>query len=123
MAKKAVVENLKLAGTIPFHPGLTLDMLDKFLTLDMLDKFLKLGLPEGSSKDHPVTCPMTEALPEFDLPPYLLCVAEEDLVIDTEMEFYERMKQPTSHISSSAHKTPSPYLSQDPPLPHTADMG
>ena len=47
VAKKTVVENLKIAGGIPIHPGLTLDMLDKFLTLDMLDKFLKLGLPGG----------------------------------------------------------------------------
>ena len=89
MAKKAAVENLKLVGAILIHPGLTLDMLDKFLILDVLDKVLKLGLPEGSSK----------------------------------MEFYERMKQPPSHLSSSTHKTPSPYLSQDPPPSHTADMG
>lgn len=54
---------------------------------------LSLGLPEGSTKDHPITCPMGEDLQGYDLPPYLLCVAEDDLVIDTVMEFYEGMKK------------------------------
>lgn len=104
VAKKAAGENLhplKLAGAIPIHPGFLRSVRSKselenpqtpFLTLDMLDKFLNLGLPEGSTKDHPITCPMAEPLQELDLPPYLLCVAEQDLVIDTEMEFYEAMK-------------------------------
>ncbi|KAJ0837552.1 putative carboxylesterase [Helianthus annuus] len=59
----------------------------------MLDKFLNMGLPEGSTKDHPITCPMGEAVEEVDLPPYLLCVAEEDLMVATEMEFYDWMKK------------------------------
>ncbi|KAJ0837630.1 putative carboxylesterase [Helianthus annuus] len=63
------------------------------LTLDIMDKFLSMGLPEGSTKDGPITCPMGEELQGVELPPYLLCVAEEDLVIDTEMEFYEGMKK------------------------------
>ncbi|KAI3719612.1 hypothetical protein L6452_20514 [Arctium lappa] len=104
LAKKAAGENLhplKLAGAIPIHPGFLRSVRSKselenpqtpFLTLDMLDKFLKLGLPEGSTKDHPITCPMAEALAELELPPYLVCLAEEDLVIETEMEFYEAMK-------------------------------
>ncbi|KAI3498150.1 hypothetical protein L1887_33919 [Cichorium endivia] len=105
VAKKAARENLhplRLAGAIPIHPGFLRSMRSKselekpespFLTLDMLYKFLKLGLPEGSTRDHPITCPMGEALEGLDLPPYLFCVAEEDLVIDTEMEFYEEMKK------------------------------
>ncbi|KAI3764283.1 hypothetical protein L2E82_14290 [Cichorium intybus] len=104
VAKKAAQENLyplRLAGAIPIHPGFLRSVKSKselekpespFLTLDMLYKFLKLGLPKGSTRDHPITCPMGETLQGLDLPPYLLCVAEEDLVIDTEMEFYEQMK-------------------------------
>ncbi|KAF5761642.1 putative carboxylesterase [Helianthus annuus] len=105
VAKKAAEENLhpvRLAGAIPIHPGFVRSVRSKselekpqspMLTLDMLDKFLSMGLPEGSTKDGPITCPMGEELQGVELPPYLLCVAEEDLVIDTEMEFYEGMKK------------------------------
>ncbi|KAK9051370.1 hypothetical protein SSX86_027997 [Deinandra increscens subsp. villosa] len=105
VAKRAAVENLypvRLAGAIPIHPGFVRSVRSKselekpqspMLTLDMLDKFLKMGLPKGSTKDHPITCPMEETVNGLDLPPYLLCVAEDDLVIDTEMEFYEGMKK------------------------------
>ncbi|KAI3731819.1 hypothetical protein L1987_63009 [Smallanthus sonchifolius] len=104
VAKKVAGETLhplRLAGAIPIHPGFIRSVRSKselekpqspMLSLDMLDKFLKMGLPEGSTKDHPVTCPMGEGVQGLDLPPYLLCVAEEDLLIATEMEFYEWMK-------------------------------
>ncbi|XP_076913802.1 putative carboxylesterase 17 [Bidens hawaiensis] len=51
-----------------------------------------MALPKGSNKDHPITCPMNEMVAGLDLPPYLLCVAEDDLLFDREMEFYEGMK-------------------------------
>nr|XP_043624346.1 probable carboxylesterase 6 [Erigeron canadensis] len=106
VAKKAAIESqnlhpIRLAGAIPIHPGFVRSTRSKselekpqspMLTLDMLDKFLELALPKGSTKDHPITSPMGEPVSELDLPPYLFCVAEEDLVIDTEMEFYEGMK-------------------------------
>lgn len=94
---------LKVAGAIPIHPGFcraerSKSELEKpetpFLTLDMADKFLGLALPEGATKDHPITCPMGEAAPPIaglKLPPYLYCIAEEDMLTDTEMEFYEAM--------------------------------
>ncbi|XVF00167.1 hypothetical protein REPUB_Repub03eG0261900 [Reevesia pubescens] len=96
---------LRLAGAIPIHPGFVRAERSKseleqpespFLTLDMVDKFLALSLPLGSTKDHPITCPMGHAAPPIDglnLPPFLLCVAEKDLIRDTEMEFYEAMKK------------------------------
>ncbi|KAK1425305.1 hypothetical protein QVD17_20656 [Tagetes erecta] len=37
--------------------------------------------------------PDGEAVHDLDLPWYLLCVADDDLVIDTEMKFYEGMKK------------------------------
>ncbi|XP_051123433.1 probable carboxylesterase 17 [Andrographis paniculata] len=94
-----------VAGAIPIHPGFCRARRSKseleqpetpFLTLDMVDKFIALALPEGATKDHPITCPMGEAAPpmeELELPPYLFCVAEQDLIKDTEMEFYEMMKK------------------------------
>nr|XP_009770110.1 PREDICTED: probable carboxylesterase 17 [Nicotiana sylvestris] len=108
VAVRAGEENLsplRLAGAIPIHTGFVRSYRSKseleqeqtpFLTLDMVDKFLGLALPVGSNKDHPITCPMGEAAPaveELKLPPYLYCVAEKDLMKDTEMEFYEAMEK------------------------------
>ncbi|GFZ02653.1 hypothetical protein Acr_15g0012610 [Actinidia rufa] len=65
---------LRLAGAIPIHPGFVRSQRSKseleepespFLTLDMVDK----------------------------LPPMLFCVAEKDLIRDTEMEYYEAVKK------------------------------
>ncbi|CAN0843534.1 Probable carboxylesterase 17 [Linum grandiflorum] len=96
---------LKLAGAIPIHPGFVRSTRSRsemeqpespLLTLDMVDKFLGLALPVGSTKDHPITCPMGPGAPAMKgmkLPPYLMVVAEKDLVKDTEMEFYEAMKE------------------------------
>ncbi|KAK1382514.1 putative carboxylesterase 15 [Heracleum sosnowskyi] len=96
---------LRLAGGIPVHPGFVRATRSKseleqpqspFLTLDMLDRFLNFALPLGSTKDHPITCPMGDAAPPISslkMPPMMLCVAETDLIIDTEMEYYEAMKK------------------------------
>ncbi|CAN1121409.1 Probable carboxylesterase 17 [Linum perenne] len=96
---------LRLAGAIPIHPGFMRSTRSRsemeqpespLLTLDMVDKFMKLALPVGSTKDHPITCPMGKGAPAMEgmkLPPYLMVVAEKDLVKDTEMEFYEAMKE------------------------------
>lgn len=101
---------LRLAGGIPIHPGFVRSERSKseleqpqspFLTLDMLDKFLSFSLPKGCTKDHPITCPMGSAAPpleELNLPPFLLCLAETDLVIDTEMEYYQAMKKANKNV-------------------------
>lgn len=101
---------LKLAGGIPIHPGFVRAKRSKseleqpqspMLTLDMVDKFLGLALPVGSTKDHPITCPMGFGAPPLDglkLPPFLLCIAEKDLIIDTEMEYYEAMKNANKDV-------------------------
>jgi len=101
---------VRVAGAIPVHPGFVrsersrseLEMPQSpFLTLDMLDKFLELALPVGATKDHPITCPMGVAAPPLEglkLPPVLLCVAEMDLVRDTEMEYYEAMKKANKDV-------------------------
>lgn len=104
------LDPLRLVGGIPIHPGFlrssrSRSELEKpqssFLTLDMLDKFLDLALPLGSNKDHPITCPMGVNAPPLSglkLPPFLLCLAEDDLVIDTEMEYYEAMKKANKDV-------------------------
>ncbi|XP_004499770.1 strigolactones hydrolase CXE15-like [Cicer arietinum] len=115
-----------LAGAIPIHPGFVRSYRSKselempqspFLTLDMMDKFLRMALPIGSNKDHPITCPMGEAAPPLDglkLPPFLLCVAEKDLLNDTQMEFYEAMKKANKDVDLFVSKgmTHSFYLNK-----------
>ncbi|KAF3434227.1 hypothetical protein FNV43_RR25330 [Rhamnella rubrinervis] len=101
---------LRLAGGIPIHPGFVRSERSKseleqpqspFLTLDMVDKFLSLSLPVGCTKDHPITCPMGAAAPPLEdlkLPPFLLCIADKDLLLDTEMEYYESMKKAKKEV-------------------------
>lgn len=95
---------LKLAGSIPVHPGICRSTRSRselempqtpLLTLDMVDKLLGLALPIGSTKDHPIRCPMGPAAPPLSgvhVPPILYCVADKDLLIDTQMELYEALK-------------------------------
>ncbi|KAG6388559.1 hypothetical protein SASPL_149987 [Salvia splendens] len=101
VAVTAAAEGIPVAGAIPVHPGFCRSGRSRseienqetpFLTLDMMDKFLALALPEGATKDHPYTCPMGTAATLPELAPYLYCLAEEDLMWDTEIEFYEEMK-------------------------------
>jgi acetyl esterase/lipase len=117
---------IRLAGAIPIHPGFVRSERSRsetempqspFLTLDMLDKFLSLALPLGSNKDHPFTCPMGAGAPPPDslkLPPFLLCVAEKDLLWDTEMEYYEAMKKANKEVDLFVSKamTHSFYLNK-----------
>ncbi|KAK1325728.1 putative carboxylesterase 15 [Acorus calamus] len=99
------VSPLRIAGAIPIHPGFVRSTRSEsemktenespFLTLEMVDKLLGLAVPEGSTKDHPITCPMgPEAAPmeEVDLPPLMVVVAEKDLMKDTQMEYVEAVK-------------------------------
>uniref|UniRef100_A0A7C8ZQA6 Carboxylesterase n=2 Tax=Opuntia streptacantha TaxID=393608 RepID=A0A7C8ZQA6_OPUST len=125
-AGKTDLSPLKLAGSIPIHPGICrvtrsrseLEMPQTpFLTLDMVDKFLSLGLPIGSTKDGPITCPMGPNAPPLsglDLPPILYCVAEKDLLIDTNMEFYEALKKAGKDVELfvSHNMTHSFYLNK-----------
>ncbi|XP_054813738.1 probable carboxylesterase 15 [Prosopis cineraria] len=117
---------VRLAGGVPIHPGFVRSKrsrseLEKpqtpFLTVDMLDKFLSLALPAGSNKDHPITCPMGEGAPPMEglkLPPILLCVAEMDLIVDTEMEYYDAMKKANKEVELfvSSGMTHSFYLNK-----------
>lgn len=101
---------VRLAGAIPIQPGFVRAERSRseleqpetpFLNRAMVDKFLSLGLPEGATRDHPLTCPMGRAAPALEglrLPPVLFCVAEKDLVLDTEMEFYKAMKAANKEV-------------------------
>ncbi|KAA8517364.1 hypothetical protein F0562_017630 [Nyssa sinensis] len=97
-------EPVRLAGGVPIHAGFNRAKPSKsflelpespMLTREMVDKFMVLGLPLGSTKNHPVMCPMGPAAPPLvglKLPPMLVVVAEKDLLHDTELEYCETMK-------------------------------
>ncbi|XP_047983052.1 probable carboxylesterase 17 [Salvia hispanica] len=102
VAVRAGEEGIPVAGAIPVHPGFCRAGRSRsevenpetpFLTVEMIDGLLAMGLPEGATKDHPITCPMGAPLEGVELPPYLYCLAEQDLMWDTQMEFYEAMKR------------------------------
>lgn len=108
---------LRLAGGVPIHPGFTrsersqselkTEFETPFLTLKMVDTFLGLALPVGSTKDHPITCPMGPAAPplsKLKLPPFLMVVAERDLIQDTELEYLEEMKKAGKEIEVAYNK-------------------
>ncbi|XP_014504207.1 probable carboxylesterase 15 [Vigna radiata var. radiata] len=109
-AGKTQLKLISVAGGIPIHPGMmrstrSRSELEKpqspFLTLDMVDKFMSLALPLGSTKDHPIACPMGDSAPPLSglkLPPFLLCLAELDLIFDTEMEYYEAMRMANKDV-------------------------
>ncbi|CAK9180492.1 unnamed protein product [Ilex paraguariensis] len=96
---------VRLAGGVAIHPGFIRaeasqsfsDIPDSpMLTRDMVNKFIALALPLGSTKDHPITCPMGPLAPPLaglKLPPMLVVVAENDLLRDTELEYVEAMKK------------------------------
>ncbi|XP_062000366.1 carboxylesterase 15-like [Rosa rugosa] len=109
-AGKLDLSPAKLSGGILIHPGFVQSSRSRseleqpqspMLTLDMVDKFLSFALPVGSTKDHPVTCPMGSGAPPLEslqLPRFLVCVAERDIMVDTEMEYYEAMKKAGKNV-------------------------
>jgi acetyl esterase/lipase len=112
-AEKIDLNPLRLTRGIPIHPGFvrwrSKSELEQphspFLTLDMVDQFLGFALLAGCTKDHPITFSMGSSAPpleELNLPPLLLCIAENDLVIDTKMEYYEAMKKANKEVELSA---------------------
>ncbi|KAK4604417.1 hypothetical protein RGQ29_012785 [Quercus rubra] len=96
---------MQLLGGITLHPGFQraepsksfLEMPETpLLTRDMVNKFMSLALPNGSTKDHPITCPMGPLAPPLatlKLPPMLVVVAENDLLRDSELEYCDAMKE------------------------------
>lgn len=97
---------LRLAGGLLLHPGIHRVELSRselearfesaFLTLDMINQFMALALPVGANKDHPIMCPMGAAAPPLAglrLLPFLVVVAERDLLHDREVEYVNEMKK------------------------------
>ncbi|KAJ4824215.1 hypothetical protein Tsubulata_013075 [Turnera subulata] len=100
-----VVKKVVVAGGVAIHPGFLREVPSKsfmelpdnpLLTREMVNKFLSFALPAGSTKDHPITCPMGPQAPplvSLRMPPMLVVVAEMDLLRDSELEYCEEMRK------------------------------
>lgn len=96
---------LRLCGGIMIHPGFVREQRSKsemetppnlaMLSTELVDKMFSLTVPEGSTKDHPVsnpTGPLAPNLQHMKLPPLLVAIADHDLLRDTQFEYCEAMK-------------------------------
>jgi len=96
---------LGLCGGIIIHPGFVREQRSKsevetppdiaMLSIEMVDKLPSLALPEGSTKDHPITNPTGPLAPDLQhikLPPFLVAIADRDLIRDTQFEYCQAMK-------------------------------
>lgn len=109
-AGNADLGEFKLSGGILIQPGFVRSTRSKseleqpqssFFNVDMADKLFSLSLPVGSTKDHPITCPMGSLAPPLEdlkLPPMLIFMGGLDVFQDTEMEYYEAMKQANQDV-------------------------
>ncbi|KAJ9180911.1 hypothetical protein P3X46_009098 [Hevea brasiliensis] len=89
---KLVAEPSKSFLELPENP---------LLTREMLKKFMLLALPFGSTMDHPIICPMGTQAPSLatlSQLPMLVVVAEMDLLINTELEYCEVMKEAEKEV-------------------------
>ena len=101
---------MQLVGGVMLPPGFIGAKLSKsflelpdspLLTHEMVIKLLDLALPVGTTRDHPITCPMGPAAPPLTggkLPPMLVVAAEMDLLRDTQLEYCEAMKKAGKEI-------------------------
>jgi len=96
---------LRLRGGIMIHPGFVREQRSRsemetppdiaMLSTETVDKLFSLALPEGSTKDHPIINPMGPFAPNLqhlNLPPFLVAIADHDLIRDTQFEYCEAMK-------------------------------
>nr|WIV69105.1 PUCXE28 protein [Pyrus ussuriensis] len=86
-AGTADLSPLRLAGGIPIHPGFVRAERSKSQLEQPQSTFLTLDMG-----------PEAQPLGDLKLPPFLLCVASKDLLIDTEIEYFEAMKKANKDV-------------------------
>ncbi|KAF2313762.1 hypothetical protein GH714_013249 [Hevea brasiliensis] len=60
------------------------------LTLSASDTYWRLSLPSGANRDHPYCSPLangTKKLRNLQLPPVMVCISEQDILKDRNLEF------------------------------------
>ena len=64
------------------------------ISIELMDIVFRLAMPEGSTKDHPITNPMGPFAPNLqnmNLPQFLVAIAGHDLMRDMQFEYCEAM--------------------------------
>ncbi|CAN6371471.1 unnamed protein product [Urochloa humidicola] len=109
--KPAVLHPVRLAGGVVLHPGFAREKKSRseienppslFLTPEIIDKLLALGLPVGVNKDSRYTSPEMAAMAVANvrMPPFLLMVAEKDLLRDPQLDYGKAMRRAGKEVET-----------------------
>ncbi|CAO2152370.1 unnamed protein product [Urochloa humidicola] len=109
--KPAVLHPVRLTGGVVLHPGFAREKKSRseienppslFLTPEMIDKLLALGLPVGVNKDSRYTSPEMAAMAVANvrMPPFLLMVAEKDLLRDPQLDYGKAMRRAGKEVET-----------------------
>ncbi|GLJ18768.1 hypothetical protein SUGI_0335120 [Cryptomeria japonica] len=72
---------------------------DPNLSQRWMDVFWKLSLPVGAKKDHPACNPLSKPLRNVRLPPLLVCISENDVLKQRNMEYCQVMNNGHQNVS------------------------
>lgn len=77
------------------------------LSLAASDAYWRLSLPPGESREHPWCNPLAKGtaarFARLALPPYLVCIAETDILRDRDMDFCRAMKRAGKTVEAVVH--------------------
>eukprot|EP01018_Ginkgo_biloba_P024901 Gb_17665 [translate_table: standard] len=74
---------------------------DPALPQRWIDVFWKLSLPVGANRDHPACNPLgkqSSRLQDVPLPPMLLCISEQDVLKERNLEYVEALKKAGQNV-------------------------
>eukprot|EP01018_Ginkgo_biloba_P024900 Gb_17666 [translate_table: standard] len=74
---------------------------DPALPQRWIDVFWKLSLPVGANRDHPACNPLGKQSPRLDdvqLPPMLVCISEQDVLKERNLEYVEALKKAGKNV-------------------------
>eukprot|EP01018_Ginkgo_biloba_P014019 Gb_24449 [translate_table: standard] len=97
-----VTKPLEIRGAIliqPFFSGMNYskwesENFDPALPHHWIDVYWRLALPVGANRDHPACNPLSKnslRMNEMQLPPMLLCIGEQDVLKDRNLQYYEAL--------------------------------
>ncbi|TKV96992.1 hypothetical protein SEVIR_9G466600v4 [Setaria viridis] len=76
------------------------------LTLPTSDCYWRLALPAGAGRDHPWCNPLSRAAPRLEtlpLPPVLVCVSEQDILRDRNLELCRAMRKAGKSVEQATY--------------------
>ncbi|TKV96993.1 hypothetical protein SEVIR_9G466600v4 [Setaria viridis] len=87
-------------ANVAFHPP------GSALTLPTSDCYWRLALPAGAGRDHPWCNPLSRAAPRLEtlpLPPVLVCVSEQDILRDRNLELCRAMRKAGKSVEQATY--------------------